>query len=277
VSDLDRIVRELVGGPLPLDLAPLVGGLPAASGFYAWWTREGSIPDVPACPHPTKAGLHLFYIGIAPSRATSSATIRSRVVGNHIRGNTGASTFRLTLASLLLESEGYERVRTSDRVILTAKDNRRLTEWQEENLRLMWAEHPEPWTIEHEVIAALKPPLNLAGNMAHPFARTVSDARKRFKALDGAIGPAPTPTKEAPPKPRRRDGMPTLHEEIEAILRERGGGPMTTKEIADQVQRRRNYVKRDGSSDVGAFQIHGRTKNYPQLFDRDGSKVSLKR
>jgi hypothetical protein len=49
---------------------------------------------------------------------------------------------------------------------------------------------------------------------------------------------------------------------------------MTTKEIADDLNKNKWYVKRDGSK-ITDFQILGRTKNYPQYFNRDGSKVSL--
>jgi hypothetical protein len=66
-----------------------------------------------------------------------------------------------------------------------------------------------------------------------------------------------------------------LHEEIDAILRKHGGGWMTTQGIADAVNRRGRYTKRDGSA-VTPYQVHGRTKNYPHLFDRDGSRVRLK-
>jgi hypothetical protein len=274
MRDVEAVVRQLI--QVPVALATAAQRLPSEAGFYAWWTKKDSIPGVPECPHPTEKDLHLFYVGIAPSRPTSSATIRSRVINNHIRGNTGSSTFRLTLASLLLESENYERVRATDRVLLTAQDNRRLTKWQEENLFLTWAEHPRPWEIEHEVIAALKPPLNLAGNQSHPFWRTLSDARKRFKDVEEtrrSITHAPAPSNRR--SQRRRESV-TLHEEIEAILRENGGDWMTTRQIAEAVARRGRYIKKDGTSDVSAFQVHGRTKNYPQLFERDGSKVRLK-
>lgn len=182
--DLEMLLGQLTQEPVRLENAQEHGGLPDEPGFYAWWAVSGSIPGVPRCPHPSVPGLDLFYVGIAPSRTSSNATIHSRVIGNHIRGNTAASTFRLTLAALLLESEGYERVRTIKKVVLTAEDNRRLTEWQEQQLRLTWAQYPEPWTVEHDVIAALKPPLNLAGNASHPFHRTLTGARKTFRAVD---------------------------------------------------------------------------------------------
>jgi hypothetical protein len=106
--------------------------------------------------------------------------LRTRVAGNHIKGNTGGSTFRLTLASLLFETKAWQPVMT-DRPLLTRDDNRALTEWQHEHLHLTWATHPEPWTIEHEVIAQFQPPLNLAGNRAHPLGPTISAARRRSK------------------------------------------------------------------------------------------------
>lgn len=68
---------------------------------------------------------------------------------------------------------------------------------------------------------------------------------------------------------------PTLHEEIAAILRERGNDWQTTTEIAAQVNSRGLFRKRDGT-EVSAFQIHGRTRNYKKWFDRDGSRVRLR-
>jgi hypothetical protein len=66
-----------------------------------------------------------------------------------------------------------------------------------------------------------------------------------------------------------------LHHEIARILRERGNRWMTTEELARAVNDAANYQKKDGTP-VTAFQIHGRTRNYPQVFDRDGSRVRLR-
>ena len=65
----------------------------------------------------------------------------------------------------------------------------------------------------------------------------------------------------------------TLHEAIEKLLRETGR-PMTTQQIADELNKNGWYQKKDGST-IQAFQIHGRTTNYANIFDRDGSTVSL--
>jgi hypothetical protein len=65
----------------------------------------------------------------------------------------------------------------------------------------------------------------------------------------------------------------TLHEAIEKLLR-KVGRPMTTQQIADELNNNGWYQKKDGS-EISAFQIHGRTKNYDHMFKRNGSTVSL--
>lgn len=66
----------------------------------------------------------------------------------------------------------------------------------------------------------------------------------------------------------------TLHEAIIRLLMQ-SGRPMSTKEIARELNLNKWYVKKD-KSEITDFQIHGRTKNYPQFFLREGSMVSLK-
>ena len=67
-----------------------------------------------------------------------------------------------------------------------------------------------------------------------------------------------------------------LHDEIREILLANGNAWMTTSEIATEVNRRNRYRKRDGSQ-ITDFQIHGRTRNYPNLFEREGSKVRFRK
>lgn len=157
--------------------------LPKVGGFYAWWARRGSIAGVPSHPHPMSADLDLFYVGIAPVNPSSSATIYSRVRGNHLGGNIAASTFRFTLAALLQKELQLRAVRRGTKIVLTAEDNERLSTWQRENLWLSWQPRSEPWDIEAYVIAQLEPPLNLATNGAHPFYATVKSARARLREL----------------------------------------------------------------------------------------------
>ena len=65
----------------------------------------------------------------------------------------------------------------------------------------------------------------------------------------------------------------TLHEAIVQLLKQTERA-MTTHEIADKLNRNKWYQKKDGSK-ITDFQIHGRTKNYPQFFNRSGAIVSI--
>lgn len=65
----------------------------------------------------------------------------------------------------------------------------------------------------------------------------------------------------------------TLHEAIIQVLKQKGKS-MSTQEIANELNKNRLYSKKDGSP-ITAFQIHGRTRNYVHLFNRNGSEVSL--
>jgi hypothetical protein len=163
--------------------SPMEGGVPADPGFYTWWTVTTGGLAVPPAPHPTDRTLRLLYVGIAPARITSNANLRSRVIGQHIGGNLGSSTFRRSLAALLWEQQGWRPFMTAGgKVAFSPEDNAALTRWQEQHLRLAWKVVVEPWTHEGELIAAMAPPLNLAENGSHHFHDTMSDARARLMA-----------------------------------------------------------------------------------------------
>ena len=68
---------------------------------------------------------------------------------------------------------------------------------------------------------------------------------------------------------------PHSHDEIAAILAQSSEEWSLASEIAERVNERGRYEKRDGSA-VTAYQIHGRTKKYPMLFERDGAHVRLR-
>ena len=67
----------------------------------------------------------------------------------------------------------------------------------------------------------------------------------------------------------------TLHAEIVEILRDQPSSEATTVELAGMVNERDRYHKANGSP-VTPYQIHGRTKNYPQIFEREGQIVRLR-
>jgi hypothetical protein len=78
----------------------------------------------------------------------------------------------------------------------------------------------------------------------------------------------------APPAEGDTD-RPTLHEEVARILRESSEEWLTTDELARRINAASRYAKGD-QSPVTGFQIHGRTRNYPHVFDRQGSRVRLR-
>jgi hypothetical protein len=151
-------------------------------GFYAWWVTRGAIAEAPHHAHPLDEELGLLYVGISPARPSSRGTIRSRVLGQHVRGNTSSSTFRFVLASLLREELALTPRRTASKVALDLDDNARLREWQLGHLSLTWCERERPWEVEAGVIALMRPPLNSAGNRDHPSHPRVGAARAAFRA-----------------------------------------------------------------------------------------------
>jgi hypothetical protein len=77
------------------------------------------------------------------------------------------------------------------------------------------------------------------------------------------------------PGPGEAEGRMTLHEGLEHVLRENDNRWMTVQELADEVNRRALYRKKDGSP-VEPNQVHARTKNYDALFEKEGPRVRLR-
>ncbi|GAB3237292.1 hypothetical protein GCM10027447_36360 [Glycomyces halotolerans] len=168
----------LAARPVPVDAA--AASLPAASGLYAWWAPMEVFDDLPGPSHPADPSVRLLYIGIA-------GNLRGRITGDHLR-RSGSSTFRRTLAGLLLESERFT-TKWTDRVVLESADEIRLTAWIRRNLLLNWIEHAEPGRLETRLITRLHPPLNLAEAEPGPAYDRVARARAAYRA---SAGPRPT-------------------------------------------------------------------------------------
>lgn len=181
-SEATAIARSLRAAPTPVELVLGCRDLvPASGGFYAWWSRSGAIAVVPHVPHPLDAQLSLLYVGISPVRESSRQSVRSRVIGNHLRGNVGSSTFRFVLAALLMDELELNPYMRGTKVALEPIDNAHLSRWQRENLKLSWWARERPWEIEDAVIRELTPPLNSAGNATHPFYARVGEIRSAFR------------------------------------------------------------------------------------------------
>jgi hypothetical protein len=143
-SGADIITRSLQGMPVAAsDVLQHRELLPATPGFYAWWSRRGAIGDVPHVAHPLERELSLLYVGISPVREGSRQTIRSRIIGNHLKGNVGSSTFRFTLAALQIDALTLRPFMRRRKVALDVADNARSSGWQREHLFLPGARDPD--------------------------------------------------------------------------------------------------------------------------------------
>jgi hypothetical protein len=152
-------------------------------GMYSWWADDAGRTLL---GEELEAELPpLIYVGQAgatkwPSGRRSTATLGSRIGGNHIRGNIGSSTFRLTISALLQRRLALVALPAGR---LDASSNRRVSDWIAAHLRVAVAPYDDRDTlgaVEQEVVATLDAPLNLGHCLP-------SRARVRLKALRGAL------------------------------------------------------------------------------------------
>ncbi|WP_436528760.1 GIY-YIG nuclease family protein [Actinoplanes sp. HUAS TT8] len=169
-TEAEEALRLLSTGPYALDVA--AKRLSRGSGVYAWWAAPSVLPDLPGPANAEVPSLRMLYLGRAGS-------LRGRILRNHLR-RSGSSTLRRTLAGLLV-SEGY-RTTWTDRVVLVPEDETRLTAWMHANLRLTWAEDPEPEIAEAELVRRLHPPLNVHGVDPEHVQAAVVAAKNAYNA-----------------------------------------------------------------------------------------------
>jgi hypothetical protein len=117
----------------------------------------------------------------------------------------------------------------------------------------------------------------LEAGLAEAQAELAQLERRRHELLaliaqaKAAVGEAPP---SAPNSDPRGDHL-TLHDAIAKVLREHGNEPMTARDITNEVNERGLYCKRDGSA-IELNQVHARTKNYDHMFEKAGSRISLR-
>jgi len=99
--------------------------------------------------------------------------------------------------------------------------------------------------------------------------------RLREAELEAQIAQAEAALGTDTPAPAGAAAM-TLHDALALLLREVGDDGMTARELADAVNGRGLYRKRDGSP-VEANQIHARTNNYSTVFEKDGPTIRLRK
>ena len=144
-DDLLRPVRlwtreEVLARPSPVPRVP---------GVYAWYFRNMPA-TVPTADCLRIGEFTLLYVGISPSapptngKPPSRQTLSSRV-RYHMRGNAEGSTLRLSLGCLLSDELGIELRRVGSGTRLTfAGGEVRLSEWLEQNARVVWHACADP-------------------------------------------------------------------------------------------------------------------------------------
>ena len=261
---------------------PGQGGATPRPGLYSWWVTEAGASDL---TNGLGVGIvaGLIYAGQAgatrwPSGRRYDQTLQGPISENHFASAIGNSTLRRTLAVCLAKLLGLEFL-DRPKPTLAPGGAKRLTTWMRDHLSVVvfpFDDRDSLENLEHRVLQELDPPLNLRGMNDTVTRAALTQARSRLagqRDLADHRRAIPTAPHEVVKRADRQDGV-TLHEEIAEILLRNGNEWMTTKDIAQEVNKRAMYQKRDGT-DVTPFQIHGRTRNYDSLFERDGSRVRL--
>lgn len=151
------------------------------AGLYAWWVDDAGAAALTTTFETPIAGLiYAGQAGASSSRAgvERSATLTSRIKGNHLGGNIGSSTFRKTLTASLALPLGLTLAGPGR---LDRESNEVVSSWMRDHLSIVTVSCPDRSTLarlEDEVLAILDPPLNLQGMSATPVRRRLRELRK---------------------------------------------------------------------------------------------------
>lgn len=97
----------------------------------------------------------------------------------------------------------------------------------------------------------------------------VRDYERQVQVCEALLGLVPRPADG-----NAADDSMTLHRAMEMVLREAPGRMLRAGDLAAHINERRLYRMRDGRP-VEAQQIHARTNNYPHLFTKRGTFITL--
>ena len=156
-----------------------------SAGLYSWWADDGGRSTL---GQPFDVILPaLIYAGqtgatSSQARVERSATLRSRIGGNHLNGNAGSSTFRKTLSALLLVPLGL-RVEGKDR--LDRPSNDAVSAWMRQHLAVVTVPFDDRGVlieVEEAVLKRLNPPLNLMGMPSTPIRRRLRELRRNLNS-----------------------------------------------------------------------------------------------
>jgi hypothetical protein len=177
-------------------LRPGGGRIPAADwpgslerldqpGLYSWWADAAGAHDLgKALEVEFPPGR--IYAGLTgatkwPSGKVGKMSLRQRIGGSHLAGTIYGSTFRQTLAAILRQPLQLQLAAPGR---LERNSELELSAWMRQHLQIAvypFADRDVLANLEHEVLAALDPPLNLDGMPSTPL-------RVRIRALRVELG-----------------------------------------------------------------------------------------
>lgn len=147
----------------------------ASAGLYSWWADSiGAKMLTTGLGHHVNPGL--IYVGQAGATSKngipSKTTLESRLRQNHLGSNSGSSTLRRSLGSILAQSLRAEAI-----------DEAALTDWMNTHLQVITVAVADPrliGSLEQQVLDALNPPLNLQGVPESLIRNKLSNLRNKF-------------------------------------------------------------------------------------------------
>ena len=195
----------------PQDLSRLTGT--EHPGLYAWFVdRDGAQHLTDGIGLPVREGL--VYAGQAGA-GTSSATLGSRIRGNHLGGDIYGSTFRLTLTSALRERLALEPTGGGH---MGRDGEERLTAWVRQHLMVTVVPYPDCMRLdafESAVLDLLDPPLNIAKRPPSAVRARLTRGRRPFSKRAARVSaPAADPSATAVASPVARAGGGLTPEEL---------------------------------------------------------------
>lgn len=103
--------------------------------------------------------LEILYTGVA------TKNLRKRDYRQHFIGNSGSSTLRKSIGSLFeYKHIARDKDSSNGKTKFSEDDEKALSKWMKENLKLFFYENDTPSSYEEKLISKLNPPLNLLKN-----------------------------------------------------------------------------------------------------------------
>ncbi len=136
-------------------------------GIYFWFTNKTGLVKL-KIPlnnnlfqiNNARINYHLLYIGIGPSSKNVKATLKDRIINNHLGSSIRSSTLRQSISALLKMKAQY----SSNKIFLNKIQESKISYFINNHLILGIIYNNKPWQDELNLISKYKPPINIKSN-----------------------------------------------------------------------------------------------------------------